>query len=148
MATAPAAVPSPAAFQRLVLFDGVCGFCDATVRWLLDRDSEGRLHFAALQGETAAALRRRHPEIPDAIDALVYVDATDGSERVYLRSEAVFRIWAEVEPTRPLLRWLRRLPRPLTDLGYRLFARLRYRLFGRVDACRVPSPEERARFLP
>jgi predicted DCC family thiol-disulfide oxidoreductase YuxK len=148
MATAPAKAPGPAAFQRLVLFDGACAFCDATVRRLLDRDPEGRLRFAALQGETAAALRRRHPEIPHDIDTMVYVDATGGSERVYLRSEAAFRIWAEVEPARPLLRWLRRLPRPLTDLGYRILARLRYRLFGRLDACRVPSSEERARFLP
>lgn len=148
MATAPAAAPNaPADFERLVLFDGVCGFCDAVVRWLLERDPDGRLRFAALQGETAAALRRRHPEIPDDLDTMVYVDATGGSERVYLRSEAAFRAWAEVEPARPLLRWLRRLPRPLTDLGYRVLARLRYRLFGRLDACRVPSPEQRARFL-
>lgn len=149
MATAPtAASGESAAFRRLVLFDGVCNVCNASVDWLLDRDPEGRLRFAALQGETAAALRRRHPEIPDDIDTMVFVDATGDGERVYLRSQAGFRVWEVVEPGRPLLRWLRRLPRPLTDLAYRLFVSNRYRLFGRSDTCRVPTPEERDRFLP
>jgi predicted DCC family thiol-disulfide oxidoreductase YuxK len=135
-------------FEHLILFDGVCNFCDGAVRWVVERDPEARFCFAALQGETAQALRLRHPEIPDDIDTMVYVDASGPGERVYLRSEAALRVWRQVEPGRSLPRWLARLPRPLTELGYRIFARLRYRLFGRLDACRVPSPEERARFLP
>ena len=86
------------AFERLVLFDGVCNFCDDRMRWLLEHDRRRRLSFAALQGETAAELRRRHPEIPDDIDTLVYVDASGGEERVYLRWEAAMRVWQEVEP--------------------------------------------------
>jgi predicted DCC family thiol-disulfide oxidoreductase YuxK len=132
---------------RLVLFDGVCGFCDRAVHWLVERDPGQRLRFAALQGATAAALRSRHPEIPDHVDALVYIDASDGTERVYLRSEAVLRVCAALE-RRPRGLWLfERLPRALADLGYRLFARWRYRLFGRFDACRVPSAEQRGRYL-
>ncbi len=134
-------------FERLVLFDGVCGFCDAAVGRVLERDREARLHFAPLQGRTAAALRARHPEIPEDVDTVVFVDASGDAERVYLRSEAILRIWAELEPDRLLLRWLRHVPRPLADLAYRVFARLRYRVFGKLDECRVPSPEERARFL-
>jgi predicted DCC family thiol-disulfide oxidoreductase YuxK len=45
------------------------------------------------------------------------------------------------------LSWLAVVPRPLADLGYALFARHRYRVFGRLDTCRVPSPAEQARFL-
>jgi predicted DCC family thiol-disulfide oxidoreductase YuxK len=146
MATAPAPAAERAC-ERLVLFDGVCGFCNASVRWLIERDREARLRFAPLQGAAAAELRRRHPEIPRDLDTMVYVEASGGAERVYLRFEAVLRAWAQVEPERPLLRWLRRVPRPLADLGYRVFARLRYRLFGRLESCPVPTPEERARFL-
>jgi predicted DCC family thiol-disulfide oxidoreductase YuxK len=146
MATAPEAVAARP-FERLVLFDGVCGFCNASVRWLIERDRSAQLRFAPLQGSTAAELRRRHPEIPQDLDTIAYVDASGGAERVYLRSEAVWRAWAQVEPERALLRWLRRVPRPLADVAYRIFARLRYRLFGRLSSCRVPSPEERARFL-
>jgi predicted DCC family thiol-disulfide oxidoreductase YuxK len=132
---------------RLVLYDGVCGFCDASVRWLLARDPRDRLRFAPLQGPAAAGLRERHPEIGDSLDSIAYVDASDGSERVHLRSEAVFRILAELDPPWRWLAILRCLPRSLTDLGYRVFARLRYRVFGRLEACRVPTPAERRRFL-
>jgi predicted DCC family thiol-disulfide oxidoreductase YuxK len=132
---------------RLVLYDGVCGFCDASVRWLLARDERGRFRFSPLQGAAAAALRERHPEIGDSLDSIAYVDASDGSERVHLRSEAVFRILAELDRPWRWVAMLRWLPRPLTDLGYRIFARLRYRVFGRLDECRVPTPAERQRFL-
>jgi len=133
--------------ERLVLFDGVCVFCNGAVRWLIARDPEARLRFAPLQGEAGQALRRRHPRIPSGIDTLVYVDASGGQERVYLRSEAVFRLLREV---RGAPRWLLAfavLPRWLADLGYRAFAALRYRVFGRLDACALPTPEERARIL-
>jgi len=132
---------------RLVLFDGVCGFCDRAVRWLLARDPAGRLRFAPLQGEAAAALRARHPEIPGENDTVVYVETVEGVERVFLRSEAVFRLIAQLDGPWRRLAWLRWIPRSIADLGYRLFARIRYRLFGRLDACPVPSPGERARFV-
>ena len=132
---------------HLVLYDGVCGFCDASVRWLLARDERAVFRFAPLQGSAAAALRERHPEIGGSLDSIAYVDASDGSERVHLRSEAVFRILAELDPPWRWLALLRWIPRPLTDLGYRIFARLRYRVFGRLDECRVPTPAERRRFL-
>jgi predicted DCC family thiol-disulfide oxidoreductase YuxK len=132
---------------RLVLFDGICGFCDRAVRWLIERDRFGHLHFAPLQGETAAALRRRHPEIPEDIDAIVYVETDASGERVRLRSDAVFRVAAGLAGPWRRLAWLRWLPRPLSDWGYRVFARHRYRLFGKLDACPVPLPDERARFI-
>ncbi|MDH3210929.1 MAG: thiol-disulfide oxidoreductase DCC family protein [Myxococcales bacterium] len=139
---APQSLPS-----RIVLFDGVCVFCDRFVRWLIDRDPAARLRFAPLQGETAAALRRAHPEIPDAVATLVYVDASDGSVRVFLRSEAALRVLAEIEGPWRRLACLSRLPRGCTDLAYRLFARVRYRVFGRRSDCRVPSAAERSRCL-
>jgi predicted DCC family thiol-disulfide oxidoreductase YuxK len=135
-------------FERLVFFDGVCNFCDGAVRWLVEHDPDSRLCFAALQGETAETLRRRHPQIPRDIDTMVYVDASEGVEKVYLRSQAVLRVWIEIAPERALPRWLLRLPLPVADLLYWLFASLRYRLFGKLAECRVPTPEERARFLP
>ena len=134
--------------QVLILYDGVCGFCDASVHWLLDHDPDGVFRFAPLQGGTAQALRQRHPEIPTDIDTLVVVDALGGDERVYLRATAVLRILEELPAPWRRLRAVRVVPGPLLDLAYRAFARLRYRVFGRLDACRVPSPDERARMLP
>jgi predicted DCC family thiol-disulfide oxidoreductase YuxK len=133
---------------RLVLYDGVCGFCNRSVQWLLAADADGRLHFAPLQGTTAAAVRGRHPEIPGDIDTIVYVETTDREECVSLRSEAIFRIYATLELKSRPTSWLLLLPRSWTDLGYRLFGHVRYRLFGKLDACSIPSPEQRDRFLP
>ena len=132
---------------RIVLFDGVCVFCDGLVRWLIARDPKARLRFAPLQGPTADALRSAHPEIPDELATLVYVDATDGPERIFLRSEAAFRVFAEIESPWRRVAWLRHLPRWFTDAGYQLFIRFRYRVFGKRSECRVPSASERARFL-
>lgn len=134
-------------YLRLILFDGVCVFCNRAVRWLMRHDREGRFHYAPLQGDTAADLRRRHPEIPESIDTLVYVDASSGDECVYLRSESFFRVWAELGGVFGWLAWARLLPRWFTDACYRAFVRSRYRLFGRLDRCALPAPEERERIL-
>jgi predicted DCC family thiol-disulfide oxidoreductase YuxK len=133
---------------RLVLYDGVCVVCNRTVQQLLKIDRERRLRFAPLQGSTAAAVRRRHPEIPADLDSIVYVETTDGEERVFWWSEAIFRIYADLHVQSLAMKRLQQLPRWVVDIGYRVFARGRYRVFGKLDACPLPPPEDRARFLP
>jgi predicted DCC family thiol-disulfide oxidoreductase YuxK len=133
---------------RLVLYDGVCGFCDGAVRWLLEHDPAGNLCFAPLQGETATGLRRLHPEVPADLETLVLVESTRGSSRVFLRSDAVWRVFAALAGPWRWLAWLRWLPRGFRDLCYRGFVRRRYRWFGRLEVCRVPDVAVRARFWP
>jgi predicted DCC family thiol-disulfide oxidoreductase YuxK len=128
----------------LVLYDGLCGFCDASVQWVLQHDRDGVFRFAPLQGETAATMRARFPQIPSDVDTIVLVD-DDGA---WLRSAAVFRICARLPGAWRGLSWLGVLPGFLTDLGYRFVARIRYRIWGRRDSCRIPTAETRARFLP
>ena len=130
---------------RIVLYDGVCGFCNGSVRWLAARDRDARLHYAPLQGETAAALRARHPEISTALETIAFVEDDRG---VWRESSAVFRVLRELPaPWRWLaaLRWI--LPHAVWDAAYRGFARRRYRWFGRLEACPIPPAELRARFL-
>jgi predicted DCC family thiol-disulfide oxidoreductase YuxK len=118
------------------------------MRWLMDRDPRGVLRFAPLQGGTAAQMRERHAEIPEDIDTMVVVETGGDRERVFLRSAAVVRIVAELPAPWRYLRAAGLLPNGLLDLLYRTFARNRYRVFGRMDACRVPTEDERARILP
>lgn len=127
----------------IVLYDGQCGLCHHSVRWLMRRDG-GTLYYAPLQGPTAAHLRTLHPRIPEQLETVVLVEAG----RAHLRSKAFLH--AAHHLTRPW-RWAyhwRWLPAPLLDLGYRLIARFRYRLFGHYDECRLPSQDERRRLLP
>jgi predicted DCC family thiol-disulfide oxidoreductase YuxK len=127
----------------LVLYDGVCGLCSRSVRFLIKRDRDRALRFAPLQGETAARMRERHPQIPATLESVVLIEG----DRVHLRSKAFLHVSRYL--TRPW-RWgwyLRWMPGFLLDLGYRLIARFRYRIWGKSDTCELPAPEERERFL-
>jgi len=132
-----------------VLFDGRCGLCDALVRWLIARDRRAALRFAPLESEIATGVRRRHPDLPPADETLVLVEAPGTeAERVSVRSRALAGILARLgSPWRPVGCVLDLAPAALLDPLYRVVARRRERWFGRLDACRVPTPAERARFL-
>jgi predicted DCC family thiol-disulfide oxidoreductase YuxK len=128
----------------VVLYDGVCGMCNGLVKWIARRDRRGRFRFAALQGETGQELLRRHGLRTDDFDSAVLVE--DG--RAYLRSRAVLRIVSGLGGAWGIAGPLALLPAPLLDFFYDRVARSRYRIFGRSDACMLPPPELRARFLP
>ena len=141
--TIPTALPS-----RLVLFDGTCGLCDRSVRWLLDHDDDRVLRYAPLQGEAAGRLRQCWPGVfPEKMDSIVYVDTTGPEAQILTRSRALLAILAALGPRTRRFRILRWIPRPLLDLGYRFIAAVRYRIFGKYDECRIPAPEERDLFL-
>jgi predicted DCC family thiol-disulfide oxidoreductase YuxK len=133
----------------LVLYDGVCGLCDGLVQFLLARDPQGRFCFAPLQGPTAGALLARLGKASADLDTVYVIEApATPEERVLSRARAVLTLVVELGGLYRLLAPLRWLPRGLLDWGYDRVARLRYRLFGRLEACRLPSPAERGRFLP
>lgn len=132
---------------RIVLFDGVCAVCHAGVTWLLDHDPDGLFVYAPLDGPTAQAILARHPELPADLDSIVLVDQTGDHETVSWYSDAIFDIAAELD--RPW-RWLalfRWVPRVVRDAGYRAFAAVRYRVFGTLDHCRLPTEAEAERML-
>ena len=131
-----------------MLYDGVCGLCDKSVQWLLENDPEGRLRFAPLQGETAATVIARHPEIPEGLDSIIYVEQDGDAEKVYWRSRAIFMLSLHLQSGWRVLSWFRIVPSFIADLVYRLIAKMRYKIWGKLDSCRIPTPEERARFLP
>ena len=128
----------------IVLYDGTCGLCHRSVKFLLRHERADTLMFAPLQGETAAALRAKHPEIPDNLDTVVFIE----DDRVHLRSKAFLYVSHHL---RAPWRWgyaFRWFPAILLDLLYRVIAKLRYRVWGRADECTLPSPAQRARFMP
>ena len=132
-----------------VLYDGVCGLCDRGVAWLVRHDRRGALRFAPLQGETAAAVRARHPALPPLDETMIFVEAPGTpAERVRVRSDSALAIVARLGGGWRLVAALGRIvPPPLRDSVYRFVARRRKRWFGELATCRIPSAEERARFL-
>lgn len=134
--------PCPDQPDGLILFDGVCVFCSRWVRFVVDHDRDRRFKFVAIQSERGRALAERlgiDPEAPQT-NAVVW------KGRAWFKSDAALMVLGAL----PRTRWLgvlKALPRPVRDPVYDLVARNRYRIFGRTDACMVPSAADRARFL-
>lgn len=131
--------------MTLVLFDGYCNLCNAAVDFLIRRDREGLLRFASLQSATGRRVVAEAEAAGDARlpDSLVVVQ--DG--RVLVNSDAALAALAALPRWRWLARALRWLWQPFRDFVYQRIARVRYSVFGRRATCRVPTPEERARFV-
>lgn len=141
MRTGEAAEPPVEA--PVILFDGVCHLCAASVRFVVARDPGGVFRFAPLQSETGRRLLRAHGLAEDAMDSFVLVQGG----RAWRESDAALRVCAGLRAPWRWLRFLRVLPRAVRDPVYRFVARRRYRWFGKAEACLVPTPEIRARFL-
>lgn len=127
----------------IVVFDGVCALCSRWVRFLLRFDRRGRYRFAAMQGEQGRRLLAAHGLDPD--DPLSFLLVEHG--RAWIDTDAIVRVLAGLGGLWRLARLALLLPRRLRDPAYRALARNRYRWFGRHDACYLPTPEQRARFL-
>lgn len=131
----------------VLLYDGVCGVCNAAVRRILRFDRNGTLRFAALGSDFAQAVFVRHPAIKD-VDSVVFVDEPgQPGERVAIRSAAALRVVDYLGGPWKLLGIARIIPAPVRDWLYDRFAAIRYRVFGKYDTCPLPPPEVRARFL-
>ena len=130
----------------VLLYDGVCGFCNKSVQLILDRDRRGEMRFAALQSDYGQQVVARHPELR-GVDSVVYVEPASGGERVHVRSDAALKVAEYLGGLWKLFLAARLVPRALRDYFYDLFARNRYKFFGKYDSCMLPPPEVRSRFL-
>lgn len=126
----------------VVLYDGECGFCDRSVQFILNHDAEGRFAFAPLQSAEARDLLAERGREAN-LDSIVLIDG----DQVLQRSDAALRIASRLDGWPKLLSVFRIVPRFLRDWAYDLFAANRYRWFGRLDHCRIPTEEQRGRFL-
>lgn len=129
--------------QPVVFFDGVCGLCHATVDFFLKRDRDGVFLFAPLQGNTA----KERLDSRDTTNLGGVVLQVNG--KTYRHSSAAVRmLWrlGDVWSVVGAMLWL--VPWPIRHIGYKVVAANRYRLLGKRETCRLPTPEECGRFLP
>lgn len=129
--------------DKVVLFDGVCKLCNATVKFLLRFDTRRRFKLCACQSPAGQAILR-HLGLPtDTFESFVLVEGS----RAYFKSTAVVRILVRLPFPWPLaaISWL--VPWFIRDWVYDRIAKNRYRIFGKYDACLLPSPEHAGRFL-
>jgi predicted DCC family thiol-disulfide oxidoreductase YuxK len=129
--------------EPIVLFDGVCKFCNASVNFLIDHDAKARLRFAAMQSPAGQALLEKFGLCKTRFDTMVLVEG----ERFSVRSTAALRITLYLDGWWWLASSALLVPTFLRDFAYSILARNRYRWFGELDACRLPTPDLRRRFL-
>jgi predicted DCC family thiol-disulfide oxidoreductase YuxK len=145
----------------IVLYDGVCGLCNRGVQFILNRDPAGLFRYASLQSTLAARILERHgADARDLNTVYVVLHGNQPAEKLFARSDAAIFILRHLGTTvgsqavparfsywRAAALLLQLIPRPVREWVYRLVASNRYRVFGRYDACPVPSEETRRRFL-
>jgi predicted DCC family thiol-disulfide oxidoreductase YuxK len=127
--------------KHVIFFDGVCGLCNGFVDFVIKIDRENLFSFSPLQGEFA-----RNTLSPSDVQNLSSIVVKIG-DKTYRKSEAVIRVFQLVGGAWAPFGVLLSLPTTLRDKAYDLIASNRYRLFGKKETCRLPTPEERARFI-
>lgn len=131
-----------ASAEAIVFFDGVCNLCNGAVQFILRREKNPQLKFAALQSE---AFRQRAAKMPGEVpDSIIFLEGGV----FYTESDAVLHISRYLKQPWRAMGYLGYLmPRFLRNPLYRFIARNRYRWFGKKEACFVPTPALRARFM-
>ena len=133
---------------HLILYDGVCGLCDRFVQFLLRIDRDDRLRFAALQGPIGTKILNEAGRAATALSTVVVVaDHGTETQRLLDRSDAALFAIASAGGLYRAAEALRLVPRFIRDAAYDLIAKWRYRIFGRFEACPIPRPATRAKFL-
>jgi len=126
----------------IILFDGVCNFCDSSVQFIIKYDQAAYFQFASIQSDAGQALLAQY-EVPENIDSVILIE----QGKVYFESTAALKICRRLDGFWPVCYIFVMIPSFIRNKMYRLFARNRYRLFGRKEVCLLPTPSQRKRFL-
>ena len=125
----------------IILFDGVCNFCDASVQFIIKRDPHGYFQFASIQSEVGQELLTQYP-VP-AVDSLILIE----NGTVFVKSTAALKIARRLNGGWPLAYSTIIVPPLIRHALYDVVAKNRYKWFGKKDACMLPTKEQRKRFL-
>lgn len=129
--------------RMIVLFDGVCNFCNYWVNFLLKRDKKNIFLFAALQSESGQELLKKFSLATTDFDSFILIDG----DSYQTKSDAVISIAKNLSGFPRLLVIGKFLPKVVRDFVYDLIAKNRYKIFGKRDSCRIPTAEEKEKFL-
>lgn len=129
--------------NSLILFDGVCNFCNYWVTFAIKRDRKNKLKFAPLQGETAKQLLPQFHIDPSSLSSVIFID----NGKVYTQSSAAIQICKHLDGGWKLFYGLIIIPKFFRDFLYNIIARNRYKWFGKKESCLIPTAELKERFL-
>jgi predicted DCC family thiol-disulfide oxidoreductase YuxK len=129
--------------KNIVLFDGVCNLCNGAINFLIDHDKGNKLLFASLQSDFGQSVLRDYGMNTNDFDTFVFLK--DG--KMFTRSQGALEVMNVLGGSWSSLYLFRFVPTFLRDGIYKMIAKNRYKLFGQREACRMPTPELKAKFL-
>lgn len=128
----------------VVLFDGVCNFCNSSVQFIIKNDTKAYFSFAPLQSEFAQNILSKHRLEAANFDSVVLIE----NNKCFTKTNAALRIARRLNGIYPLAFYaFYPIPNFLRDWTYNLIAKYRYKIWGKKESCMIPSPEVRQRFL-
>ena len=127
----------------VILFDGVCNFCNGTINWILQHDKKNEFRFATLQSTYGKQVVERFKLTSDYLDTVILIE----NEKVYLRSQAILRIIKRIGGIYSILGIFSIVPAPILNFFYNIVAKYRYRWFGKKDSCMVPDVSLKEKFI-
>ncbi|SDS57284.1 Predicted thiol-disulfide oxidoreductase YuxK, DCC family [Gillisia sp. Hel1_33_143] len=130
--------------KKIILFDGVCNLCNSAVNYVIEHDAKDFFRFASLQSKAGIELMEERGIDPNAIDSIILIEP---GIAYYNKSTAALKIAKHLSGSISLLRFFSVLPEGFRNLVYDFIAKNRYQWFGKKDACMIPTPELKAKFL-
>lgn len=127
----------------IILFDGVCNFCNDTINTIINLDQKGVFKFAPIQSEIGQRYLEMYGHPKNDLSTVVLV--CDG--RLYTKSDAALQTFKHLGGWWRFLRIFTVVPRPFRNIVYNFIAKNRYKWFGKKESCMIPTPEVQARFL-
>jgi len=128
--------------MNIIVFDGVCNFCNRVVQIIIRHDPSAQIHFTAQQTEAGEQLFRQY-QFSTSANSVIFIK--DGL--VYEQSDAVIEIAKLLTGWPSVFKYTIIVPRFFRNYIYQLIAANRYRLFGKQDLCMVPKEEDKKRFI-
>ncbi|NQY05485.1 MAG: DUF393 domain-containing protein [Flavobacteriaceae bacterium] len=130
--------------KKILLFDGVCNLCNSSVNYIIDRDKNDVFRFVALQSDLGKSIQEYLGLNPNDLDTIIlYIPG----EAYYNKSSAALKVLNEFSGLWKIMNIFYIIPKPIRDVFYNLIAKNRYKLFGKKEQCRIPTPELKAKFL-
>lgn len=130
--------------KKLILFDGVCNLCNTSVQYVIKHDKKDKFMFTALQSEVGKQIIKKFKIDTIKMDSIILFSPDNG---IHYKSTAALKIASQLGfPTNVLTVFLV-IPTFIRNWVYDFIARNRYKWYGKKDACMIPTPELKRKFL-
>lgn len=129
--------------KKIVLFDGVCNYCNDKINFIIKNDKQDVFRFVALQSETGQKIIK-YLGIDNSIDSIILYEP---GYAYFIKSEAVFKIIKHLSSAVKLLLVFNFIPNGIKNIFYDLIAKNRYNWYGKKESCMMPTEELKRKFI-